>query len=61
MIGEIIVEKFKYKLIKWLLHKEYIKYKQPIFYIKEYDNNNIPKWYLLYTEDENVYYRMDEF
>ena len=55
------MEKFKYKLIKWLLHKEYIKYKQPIFYIKEYDNNNIPKWYLLYTEDENVYYRMDEF
>jgi hypothetical protein len=33
----------------------YRKYKQPIFYNKGKNN------YLLYTEDKNVYKRMEEF
>jgi len=47
------------RFIMWYLHKEYLKYNQPIFYIKG-TGNDFPK-YLLYTEDPNVYKRMDEF
>jgi hypothetical protein len=47
------------KIIMFLCHLQYKKYKQPILYIKgtgkEYPH------YLLYTEDKNVYKRMDEF
>ncbi len=46
------------KLIMWLLHSRYKKYKKPIFYIKGIDKD-YPK-YLLYTEDEFIYKKMDE-
>lgn len=47
------------KIIMWLCHIRYKKYGMPIFYIKGLEND-YPK-YLLYTEDENVYRRMDRF
>ena len=47
------------KIIMWLCHIRYKKYGMPIFYIKGIEND-YPK-YLLYTEDENVYQRMDRF
>ena len=47
------------KIIFRLLHILYIKHNQPIFYIKGTEND-YPK-YLLYTEDNNVWYRMDNF
>ena len=45
------------KLIMWLCHMKYKKYGMPIFYIKG-TGQDFPK-YLLYTEDENVYKKMD--
>lgn len=47
------------KLIMWLCHIEYNKYKKPIFYIKG-TGKHYPK-YLLYTENPSAYDRMDEF
>lgn len=47
------------KIIMWLCHIKYKKYGKPIFYIKGTEND-YPK-YLLYTEDKNVYQRMDWF
>lgn len=47
------------RLIIWLLHWQYKRHGYPIFYIKGH-GKDYPK-YLLYTEDENVYYRMDDF
>lgn len=47
------------KIIMWLCHIKYKKYGKPIFYIKG-TGNDYPK-YLLYTENENVYQRMDWF
>lgn len=47
------------KIIMWLCHIKYKKYDKPIFYIKGTEND-YPK-YLLYTENENVYQRMDWF
>jgi hypothetical protein len=47
------------KLVMWYIHKLYVKHKMPIFYIKG-TGKHYPR-YLLYTEDENVYRRMDKF
>lgn len=47
------------RLIMWLLHLQYKRQGDAIFYIKG-RGKGYPK-YLLYTEDENVYYRMDNF
>lgn len=47
------------RLAMWILHREYKKHRMPIYYVKGLQKD-FPK-YLLYTEDENVYYRMDEF
>ncbi len=45
------------KIIMWLCHIRYKKYGMPIFYIKGIECQK----YLLYTENENVYQRMDRF
>jgi hypothetical protein len=47
------------KVIMFLCHIHYKKYNQPIFYIRGKEKD-YPK-YLLYTENENVYRRMDKF
>lgn len=47
------------KLIMWLCHIEYKRFGQPIFYIKGIEKD-YPR-HLLYTEDESVYKRMDNF
>lgn len=47
------------KLIMWLCRIQYKKHKQPILYIKG-NGRDYPR-YLLYTENENVYKRMDRF
>ena len=47
------------RFVMWLLHTRYIKTGEPIFYIKGL-GKDYPK-YLLYTEDETVYRRMDKF
>jgi hypothetical protein len=47
------------RIIMFLCSIQYKKYKQPIFYIKGTEKQ-YPR-YLLYTEDENVYKRMDKF
>ena len=47
------------KLIIWLCHIKYKKYGKPIFYVRG-TGEDYPI-YLLYTEDENVYRRMDRF
>ena len=47
------------RIAMWILHREYKKYGKPIYYVKGLQKD-FPK-YLLYTENENVYYRMDEF
>lgn len=41
------------KLIMFLCHLKYKKYKMPILYIKG-TGKDYPK-YLVYTEDENIY------
>jgi len=47
------------RLVMWWLHRQYIKFGMPIFYIKGHDKDLYK--YLLYTEDENVYKRMEDF
>lgn len=47
------------RLIMWLCHVMYKKDSMPILYIKGVEKD-YPK-YLLYTEDEHVYQRMDKF
>lgn len=47
------------KIVMWYLHIRYKKVKNDIFYVKGIEED-YPK-YLLYTENENVYKRMDEF
>ena len=47
------------KIILWLCHIMYKKYNDPIIYIKG-NGKDYPK-YLLYSEDERVYKRMDKF
>jgi len=47
------------KLIMFLCHLQYKKFKKPIFYIKGTEDR-YPR-YLLYTENENVWKRMDDF
>lgn len=47
------------KLIMFLCHLYYKKDKKPIFFIKG-TGRDYPK-YLLYTENENVWHRMNKF
>lgn len=47
------------RFIIWLCHIRYKKFDMPIFYIKG-NGKDYPK-YLLYTEDERIYQRMNEF
>lgn len=47
------------KIIMWLCHIKYKKYGMPILYIKGIESK-YPR-YLIYTEDEYVYKRMDRF
>lgn len=47
------------RIIMWLCHIKYKKYNMPIFYIRG-NGKDYPKQ-LLYTEDEKVYQRMDNF
>ena len=47
------------KLIMFLCHIHYKKVKAPILYIRG-KGKSYPR-YLLYTEDENVYKRMNNF
>lgn len=47
------------RIIMFLCSIEYRKNKKPIFYIRG-NGKDYPK-YLLYTENENVYKRMNEF
>lgn len=47
------------KIVMWWLHRQYVKTGKPIFYIKGI-KEDYPK-YLLYTEDSDVYQRMNEF
>lgn len=47
------------RLVMWWLHRQYIKFGMPIFYIKGSDKDMCK--YLLYTEDRNVYERMERF
>lgn len=45
------------RFIMWLCHLRYKRYGMPIFYIKG-TGKDYPK-YLVYTENENVYKKMD--
>ena len=47
------------RFVMWILHRQYIKRGKPILYIKGI-NKDYPK-YLLYTENSDVYQRMDKF
>ena len=47
------------RLIMWLCHLNYKKWGKPIYYVKG-TGKDYPK-YLIYTEDERVYRRMDDF
>lgn len=47
------------RLIMWLCHRKYKKFGMPILDIKGI-GKDYPK-HLLYTENENVYQRMDKF
>ena len=47
------------KFVMWYMHRLHIKYKLRAFYIKG-TGNKYPRC-LLYTEDKNMYKRMDEF
>lgn len=49
------------KIILWLCHIMYKKCRMPIFYIKGLKKDKDYPKYLLYTEDENVYQKMDRF
>lgn len=45
------------RFIMWLCHLRYKRYGMPIFYIKG-TGKDYPK-HLIYTENENVYKKMD--
>lgn len=47
------------RLVMLWLHREYKKYGKPIYYIRG-TGEDYPK-YLLYTEDKQIYQRMDKF
>lgn len=47
------------RIVMWWLHREYLRYGKPIYYIKG-EGKDYPK-YLLYTEDEHAYKRMEDF
>ena len=47
------------RFVMWWLHRRYKKTGMPIYYIKG-TKKDYPK-YLIYTEDEAVYKRMDRF
>lgn len=47
------------RFVMWWLHRQYKKYGKAIFYIKG-TGKYYPK-YLLYTENINVYRRMEDF
>ena len=47
------------RIIMWLCHIRYKKFNMPILYMK--GNGKDYPHYLLYTENENVYQRMDKF
>lgn len=53
------MDKLATRIVMWWLHRWYLKNKKPIFYIKGLESD-YPK-YLLYTEDAELYRRMDEF
>lgn len=48
-----------FRLVMWWLHRQYIKGGMPIYYVKG-NGKNYPR-YMLYTEDEKIYNRMDTF
>ena len=54
-----MIDKIIDRLIMFLCHLRYKKCGYPIYCIKGTEEN-YPE-YLLYTEDENVYWRMDKF
>lgn len=45
------------RFIMWYLHKQYMKYGMPTYYIRGTDKD-FPR-YLLYTENEVMYRRFD--
>lgn len=45
------------RLVMWWIHRQYLKYGEPIFYIRGTDKD-YPR-YLLYTEDQRVYRKFD--
>ena len=45
------------KLVMWWIHRQYLKYGMPIFYIRGTDSD-YPR-YLLYTEEPRVYAKFD--
>ena len=47
------------RLLMHILHRYYKRCGQPIFFVKGTEEH-YPR-YLLYTEDEDVYKRMDDF
>lgn len=47
------------RLVMWYLHRQYKKYRSKIIYIKG-SGNDYPR-YLMYTEDEDMYKKMDRF
>ena len=51
------MNKLIYRFVMWLLHTQYVKFRAPVYFIKGV-GKDYPK-YLLYTEDEKVYQRMD--
>lgn len=53
------MSKLIYTFVMWLLHTQYVKSGEPIYFIKGV-GKDYPK-YLLYTEDDRVYRRMDKF
>lgn len=47
------------RLVMWWLHRRYVKEGMPLYYIKG-TGKDYPR-YLLFTEDEQLYKRMDGF
>lgn len=45
------------RLVMWWIHRQYLKYGEPIFYIRGTDRD-YPR-YLLYTEEPRVYEKFD--
>lgn len=58
-VKEQTMSKLICRFVMWLMHTRYVKIGEPIFYIRGV-GKDYPK-YLLYTEDETVYRRMDKF